>query len=116
MTGADYTEKKFTGTLRLPNSARRTKIVATLGPAWDDPVRMQALLDGGVDVVRINASHADHEGIRRQVSRVRRASAKLGKPVAILLDLQGPKIRVGDLDQPLPLGSNTRPQTSSTTP
>jgi len=82
---------------------RRTKIVATIGPAtWDEPVLTQ-LLEAGVDVARINASHADHEGIRRQVSRVRRASAKLGKPVAILLDLQGPKIRVGDLDAPLAL-------------
>ena len=82
---------------------RRTKIVATLGPAsWDEPM-LTDLLKAGVDVCRINCSHTDHHGIRAQVARVRRASAKLDKPVAILLDLQGPKIRVGDIPEPLDL-------------
>ncbi len=83
--------------------ARRTKIVATIGPAsWDEPI-LSDLLVAGVDVVRINCSHSDHDGIRRQVARVRRASARLGKAVAILLDLQGPKIRVGSIPTPLHL-------------
>ena len=76
-----------------PGLQTRTKIVATLGPAsWDEPM-LTNLLQAGVDVCRINCSHADHESIRRQVSRVRRAAMKLAQPVGILLDLQGPKIR-----------------------
>lgn len=75
-----------------------TKIVATLGPAsWEEDV-LAELIEAGLDVARINASHADHAGIRRQVSRVRRVAAKVGKPVAVLLDLQGPKIRISKVD------------------
>jgi pyruvate kinase len=86
-----------------PTLETRTKIVATLGPAcWDEPV-LSKLLDAGVDVARINCSHADHESIRRQVARVRRAAMKLRKPTAILLDLQGPKVRTGKVPQPLAL-------------
>jgi len=81
----------------------RTKIVATLGPAsWEEPT-LSSLLAAGVDVARINCSHADHEGIRRQVARVRRASSKLNRPTAILLDLQGPKIRIGKVHTPIEL-------------
>ena len=87
-----------------PHLETRTKIVATLGPAvWDEPTLTQ-LLEAGVDVARINCSHADHESIRRQVARVRRAAMRLDKPTAILLDLQGPKIRTGKVPTPLQLG------------
>lgn len=80
-----------------------TKIVSTLGPAsWDEDVLAQ-LIHAGLDVARINASHSDHDGIRRQVSRVRRVSMSLGMPVAVLLDLQGPKIRLGKVDGALDL-------------
>ena len=86
-----------------PSLETRTKIVATLGPAcWDEP-NLTQILEAGVDVARINCSHADHESIRRQVARVRRAAMRLGKPTAILLDLQGPKIRTGKVPEPLPL-------------
>ncbi len=88
-----------------PNLQTRTKIVATLGPAsWDEPM-LTNLLKAGVDVCRINCSHADHESIRRQVARVRRAAMRINKPVAILLDLQGPKIRTGKVPTPLPLNT-----------
>jgi pyruvate kinase len=88
-----------------PNLETRTKIVATLGPAtWNEPMLTQ-LLESGVDVVRINCSHADHDGIRAQVSRVRRATMRLGRPVALLIDLQGPKIRTGKCPTPLQLKS-----------
>ena len=88
-----------------PQLETRTKIVATLGPAtWDEPM-LSRLLAAGVDVCRINCSHADHDSIRRQVARVRRAAMKLQKPTAILVDLQGPKIRTGKVPQPLPLVS-----------
>jgi len=92
----------------LPNSARRTKIVATLGPAWDEPVRMQALLDGGVDVVRINASHGTPEIRRRWVQRLRETMERRRDATAILLDLQGPRIRVGNLPEPLHLEAGQR--------
>ncbi|MFT5460617.1 MAG: pyruvate kinase, partial [Myxococcota bacterium] len=89
---------------KRPKLATRTKIVATLGPAsWDEPM-LSNLLEAGVDVCRINCSHADHASIRRQVSRVRRAAMRLGRHVAILLDLQGPKVRTGKVPTPLILG------------
>ena len=83
----------------------RTKIVATLGPASWDPEMLVALVHAGVDVFRINGSHSDHEAIRRQVARARRASATAKQPVAILLDLQGPKIRTGHADEPVELAT-----------
>ncbi len=86
-----------------PGLETRTKIVATLGPAsWDEPM-LSDLLKAGVDVCRINCSHADHSSIRRQVARVRRAAMRLGMHVAILLDLQGPKVRTGKVPSPLEL-------------
>lgn len=84
---------------------RRTKIVATLGPASREPEQITALLVAGVDVFRINCSHASADGIRELVARVRRAARKLDRPAGILLDLQGPKIRTGDLDAPLELAT-----------
>ncbi|MFZ5477608.1 MAG: pyruvate kinase [Myxococcota bacterium] len=83
--------------------ARRTKIVATLGPATREPDQLVALLAAGVDVCRINCSHATPEGIREAVARVRRAATRLDRAVGILLDLQGPKIRTGKVPEPLQL-------------
>ncbi|MDQ7799773.1 MAG: pyruvate kinase [Armatimonadota bacterium] len=76
---------------------RRTKIVATIGPATGEPDRLRALVEAGVDVMRFNFSHGTREEHRRWIQLVRRFSAELGRPVAILQDLQGPKIRVGEL-------------------
>jgi pyruvate kinase len=85
------------------NPVRRTKIVATLGPAWDDPAKMVALIDAGVNVVRINASHGTPEIRERWVQRLREVTESRRDPVALLLDLQGPRIRVGTLVAPLHL-------------
>jgi pyruvate kinase len=85
------------------NPVRRTKIVATLGPAWDDPAKMVTLIDAGVNVVRINASHGTPEIRERWVNRLREVTAGRRDPVALLLDLQGPRIRVGTLVSPLRL-------------
>jgi len=74
---------------------RRTRIVATLGPASSSPVVLRRLLRAGVDVVRLNFSHGSHAWHRGLVRAVRRASAETGLPVAILQDLAGPKMRVG---------------------
>jgi len=72
---------------------RRAKIVCTLGPASDTPEAIEGLIEAGMNVARLNFSHGDYEFHRGLVNRVRAASAKLGKPVAIMQDLQGPKIR-----------------------
>ena len=76
---------------------RRTKIVATIGPATWDPPRLEELLRAGLDVVRLNFSHADRDHSRRVILQTRQISAELGRPVAVLCDLQGPRIRTGKL-------------------
>ena len=106
---------------------RRTKIVATLGPATDDPQVMDDMIAAGVDVVRLNLSHDSHERHRERVQRMRERAAAAGnsRQVAVLMDLQGPKIRIGrfavgpvqlavgdlftiDADCPLDEGNQTR--------
>ena len=79
---------------------RRTKIVATLGPATGGEAQIAALLEAGVNVVRINASHGTPEIRGQWIKLVRRAADAQGQPVAVLVDLQGPRIRVGQLPQP----------------
>ncbi len=89
-------------------AVRRTKIVATLGPSWDQPEEIASLLDAGVDVVRINASHGTPEIRSRWVERLRQVFASRTDSAAILLDLQGPRIRVGALAEPLRLEPGER--------
>src|SRR5690242_5337681 len=74
---------------------RRTKIVATVGPASCEPAVLEAMIRAGVNVVRLNLSHGEHAEHRQAYDRVRAAAAAAGVPVAILADLCGPKIRVG---------------------
>ena len=74
---------------------RATKIVATLGPASSDPGVLERLLRAGVDVVRLNFSHGKAQDHIDRAALVREVAAKVGKPVALMADLQGPKIRVG---------------------
>jgi pyruvate kinase len=74
---------------------RRTKIIATLGPATDTPGELERMITAGVDVVRINMSHGDPEDHQRRAQQTRQAAEKAGREVAILVDLQGPKIRIG---------------------
>ena len=76
---------------------RRTKIVCTLGPTSSDPDTIQALVRAGMDVARMNFSHGSHEEHEERVRRVREAAQKEGRVVTILQDLQGPKIRVGEM-------------------
>jgi pyruvate kinase len=76
---------------------RRTKIVATIGPASQDAATLERLLAAGVDVVRLNFSHGTHETHAAVIERVREIGGRLDRPVAILQDLAGPKIRIGDL-------------------
>ena len=73
---------------------RRTKIVATLGPASDDPKRLREMIKAGLDVARLNFSHGNHDEQRARVKRIREAAADCGRDIGIMGDLQGPKIRV----------------------
>ena len=75
-----------------------TKIVATLGPATETEERLAGLIEGGMDVARLNMSHGDHEWHGVTLERVRRVSEGLGRHVGVLMDLQGPRIRVGQLE------------------
>jgi pyruvate kinase len=76
---------------------RRTKIIATVGPAsWDGEV-LTRLIDAGADVLRLNFSHADRERHARTVEAIRAAAARAGREVAVLGDLPGPKLRIGEL-------------------
>jgi pyruvate kinase len=92
----------------MPRTIRRTKIVATLGPAWDQPAQMTALLDAGVDVVRINASHGTPEIRAHWVHQLRAVLRGRREAAAVLLDLQGPRIRIGALKEPLRLEPGQR--------
>ncbi len=85
--------------LRHSDLNRRTKIIATLGPASSDSHVLQALLKAGVDMIRINASHAsDPDEIKDKVLAIRSAAKAINRAVGIMLDLQGPKIRVGKME------------------
>src|SRR5205809_2998790 len=74
---------------------RSTKIVATLGPASSDPAVLERMVRAGVDVVRLNFSHGTAQDHENRAKVVKEIASKLGRTVAILCDLQGPKIRVG---------------------
>jgi pyruvate kinase len=82
---------------------RRTKIVATLGPASDSPEVLRTLVAAGMDAARLNLSHGTHDEHEERFRRVREAADAAGRPVAVIADLQGPKIRIGDLPQPVVL-------------
>ena len=76
---------------------RAVKIVATIGPATSSPQRMEELIRAGVDVVRLNFSHGSHEDHAQLVQIVRDAAQRLDRHVAVLQDLQGPRMRTGPL-------------------
>lgn len=78
---------------------RRIKIVATLGPATQSQEMIRRLFDAGADVFRVNMSHTDHDLARDLHTAIRRVEADTGRPIAILVDLQGPKLRIGDFEK-----------------
>ncbi len=82
----------------LPNS-KHTKIVATIGPASRDPEVLRAMIRAGMNVARINFSHGDHETHGKTIDTVRRIAEEEDAVIAILCDIQGPKIRIGKLEQ-----------------
>ena len=77
---------------------RRTKIVATVGPSSAEEAVLARMIRAGMDVARLNFSHGSRSSHARAVRRIRRAAAHVGRPVGLLLDLQGPKLRVGDFE------------------
>ena len=83
----------------MSNSRKKTKIVATLGPAVKDRETLKDMIDHGVDVVRINFSHAIYEEVEKRIEMVRSLNDEFGYNTAILADLQGPKLRVGVMAQ-----------------
>jgi len=89
-------------TTTVPNvpltNFKRTKIIATVGPSTDSFKAISGLIQAGTNGLRLNFSHGTHEERDRQIPWIRKAAAAYGKPVAIIQDLQGPKIRLGDFD------------------
>lgn len=76
---------------------RQVKIVSTIGPATCSSEKLESLLDAGINVARLNMSHGNPDWHRATIQRLRQLSLKKPNPLAILVDLAGPKIRVGDL-------------------
>jgi pyruvate kinase len=89
-------------------SPRRTKIVATIGPASSTIEVVRALVAAGMDAARLNMSHGGHEDHAERARIVRQAQQETGKPLALIADLQGPKLRVGDLAEPIELVTGQR--------
>jgi pyruvate kinase len=79
---------------------RRTKIVATIGPSSSSEARIRALAEAGMNAARLNLSHGTHEDHAASAALVRRVQAELDRPLALIADLQGPKVRIGDLASP----------------
>jgi pyruvate kinase len=77
--------------------SRRTKIIATIGPASWDEGTLERLIEAGADVLRLNFSHADRERHAGTIEAIRAAAQRVGREVAVLGDLPGPKLRVGEL-------------------
>jgi len=76
---------------------RRTKIVATIGPASESAESLDALIEAGMDVARLNSSHSGPEELAKRLEAVRAASERAARPVAVMLDLAGPKLRLGEV-------------------
>lgn len=93
----------FNSNRHLKVKMRHTKIIATLGPATDSPEMLGKLIDEGVNVFRLNMSHAPHDWVRRVVKDIRAAAAARNVFIGIMMDTQGPAIRTGDLSVPLDL-------------
>lgn len=84
-----------------------TKIIATLGPSSETKEKIRALVDAGVTMFRLNSSHGDEEIHLKRLNFIREVEKEVGCPIPTLLDLQGPKIRVGNLDEPIELVKDT---------
>ena len=99
-------------------STRKAKIVATIGPASESEEMLEKLILAGMNVARMNFSHGSHEQHAERIERIRKVAEKLNTSVGILQDLQGPKIRVGELEEPIQLepGEEVTLYATGTTP
>ena len=86
-----------------PASFRRTKIIFTLGPATESEAMLERMIRAGADIVRLTIAHAKHDWTRAVLRRIRAVSARVGREVAIMMDIKGPEIRTGDLAAPIEL-------------
>ena len=82
---------------------RRTKIIFTLGPATESEEMLEKMLRAGADIIRLNMAHAKHDWTRMVIRRIRAVSQRVGRDVAVMMDIKGPEIRTGDLDAPIEL-------------
>ena len=82
---------------------RRTKIIATLGPATESEAMLEQLICAGVDIIRLNMAHSRHDWTRTIIRRIRTVSARVDREVAIMMDIKGPEIRTGDVAAPIEL-------------
>ena len=88
----------------MPFPANKTKLVCTVGPASDSPAILQRMLLSGMNVVRLNFSHGDFSSHQETIRKVRAASLATGRQVAIMADLPGPKMRIGQIaEEPIEL-------------
>jgi len=85
---------------RVSSGSRRTKIVCTIGPATSSPEMIDRLVDAGMDAARLNFSHGAHEEHAERANLIRASQERAGRPLALIADLQGPKLRIGKLAQP----------------
>jgi pyruvate kinase len=86
-----------------PTDLRRTKIVFTLGPATESEEMLEKLIRGGADVARLNMAHAKHDWTRTIIRRIRAVSKRVGREIAVMMDIKGPEIRTGDVEAPIEL-------------
>jgi len=87
----------------MPKEHRHTKIIATLGPATESKEMLSRLILAGVDIMRLNMAHASHQWVADAMWFVREASTEVGRHVAVMMDVKGPEIRTGPVDEPIPL-------------
>lgn len=83
----------------MKNPYRKTKIIFTIGPATQDEAMLERLIHAGADICRINMAHADHAWSRQTIRRVRKVCARVGRKIAIMMDVKGPEIRTGDVPE-----------------
>ena len=89
---------RFSHYCRMGGPSKRTKIVATIGPASDSEEMLRRLIDSGMDVARLNFSHRSAEVAKPLVDRIRKVADEMGVYIGILGDLRGPRIRVGEME------------------
>ncbi len=87
----------------MTHTYRHTKIIVTLGPTTQAETTLRSLIESGVDVMRLNMAHASHDWVEEVITTVRELSNEVGRDVAIMMDVKGPEIRTGKLDQPFTL-------------